>query len=138
MENFDGYKTHGFYDELVAPDGKPRTLAAPLIKQINAISPKELRARQKAAELLLYQQGITFSVYGDKKGTEKIFPFDIIPRIVPADEWAVLEAGLKQRIEALNLFINDIYHDQKILKDKIIPKELVLSPRPATSSSAWA
>jgi len=127
VENFDGYQTHGFYDELVGPDGKPRPVTAPLLKQINALSPKELRARQKAAEQLLYQQGITFSVYGDKKGTEKIFPFDIIPRVVPSEEWSVLEAGLKQRIEALNLFIDDIYHDQKILKDKIIPKALVLS-----------
>jgi uncharacterized circularly permuted ATP-grasp superfamily protein len=125
--NFDGYQTHGFYDELVAEGGKPRPLAAPLFKQINALSPKELRRRQKAAEQLLYQQGITFSVYGDKKGTEKIFPFDIIPRIVPGDEWRVLEAGLKQRVEALNLFINDIYHDQKILKDKIIPRALIRS-----------
>ena len=127
MPHFKGYNTHGFYDELIAPDGKPRPLAAPLLRQIEALSPKELKNCQKAAEQLLYQQGITFSVYGDKKGTEKIFPFDILPRIVPADEWSVLEAGLKQRIEALNLFINDIYHDQKILKDKVIPKSLVLS-----------
>jgi len=127
MSHFHGYKTHGFYDELIAPDGDPRPMAAPLLKQINALSPKELKRRQKAAEQLLYQQGITFSVYGNKKGTEKIFPFDVIPRIVNGEEWRGLEAGLKQRVEALNLFIDDIYHEQKILKDKIVPKELVLS-----------
>jgi len=125
--DFDKYQTKNFYDELIGPDGKPRRLSMPLIEQINALPPKELRRLQKAAELALYQQGITFSVYGDKKGTEKIIPFDIIPRIVPGDEWAILERGLKQRIEALNLFIDDIYNEQKILKDKIIPSSLILS-----------
>lgn len=125
--NFDKYDTKGFFDELVKGDGKPRPLALPLVEQINALPPKELMRIQKASELALYQQGITFSVYGDKKGTEKIMPFDIIPRIVPGDEWAVLERGLKQRITALNLFIHDIYNEQKILKDKIVPKELILS-----------
>ena len=125
--NFENYQTEDFFDELIGPSGQPRSLSNPLIEQINAISPKELRRLQKAAELALYQQGITFSVYGDKKGTEKIIPFDIIPRIVPADEWAVLEKGLKQRIKALNLFIDDIYNEQKIIKDKIIPEELILS-----------
>lgn len=99
----------------------------PLVEQIRALGSKELMRIQKASELALYQQGITFSVYGDKKGTEKIMPFDIIPRIVPGDEWKVLEKGLKQRIHALNLFIDDIYNEQKILKDKVIPKELILS-----------
>jgi uncharacterized circularly permuted ATP-grasp superfamily protein len=125
MGNFEGYRTHGFYDELVGADGNPHPQSAPLLKQIDGLSPKELRRRQKAAEQLLYQQGITFSVYGDKRGTEKIFPFDIIPRIVSAQEWGSLEAGLKQRIEALNLFIGDIYGDQKIIRDKVIPKELI-------------
>ena len=125
--NFKGYQTQGFFDELMKPTGKPRALAMPLIEQINALAPKELARRQKAAELALYQQGITFSVYGDKKGTEKIMPYDIVPRIVPGDEWAVLERGLKQRIKALNLFIGDMYGKQQILKDKIIPSELLLS-----------
>jgi uncharacterized circularly permuted ATP-grasp superfamily protein len=75
----------------------------------------------------MYNMGITFNVYGSDEGTEKIIPFDIIPRIVSASDWAYLEKGLKQRITALNLFLDDIYHDQKILKDHIIPKELILS-----------
>lgn len=125
--NFNEYDTQGFYDELIAPDGKPHPDAAPLVEQINALPAKDLLRRQKAAERVLHQQGITFSVYGDKKGTEKIFPFDIIPRVVPAAEWEALEKGLKQRIKALNLFIDDIYNDQKILKDNVVPKSLVLS-----------
>ena len=125
--NFEGYKTDGFYDELMDANGRPRKEMLPLIEHVNAITAKDLRRRQKASEHALYQQGITFSVYGDKKGTEKIFPFDILPRIVTASEWEVLERGMKQRIKALNCFINDIYNEKKILKDKIIPKELIFS-----------
>ncbi len=125
--NFKEYNTDGFYDELIEEDGSPRKDVLPLIEHVNAISAKDLRRCQKAAEHALYQQGITFSVYGNKKGTEKIMPFDILPRIVSAKEWEVLEKGMKQRINALNLFIDDIYNEQKIFKDKIIPKELVLS-----------
>lgn len=124
---FNDYETKDFFDELMKPDGSPRSLAMPLVEQINALGLKELKRMQKASEQALYQQGITFSVYGDRKGTEKIMPFDIIPRIVPGDEWSQLERGLKQRILALNLFISDIYGDQKILKDRVIPKELILS-----------
>ncbi len=102
-------------------------MAVPLIEQINALTKKDFLRRQKAAELALYQLGNTFSVYGDKKGTEKILPFDLIPRMVASHEWQVLEPGLKQRIEALNLFIDDIYNEQKIIKDKIIPKKLIQS-----------
>ncbi|MDB2414875.1 circularly permuted type 2 ATP-grasp protein [Rickettsiales bacterium] len=125
--NFKGYNTEGFYDELMEANGLPRKDSAPLVERINGLPNNDLRRRQKAAENALYQQGITFSVYGDKKGTEKIMPFDILPRIITAKEWKILEKGLKQRIKALNLFIDDIYNGQKILKDKIIPKDLVLS-----------
>ena len=114
--NFDNYKTGSFYDELFDESGQAHLHSKPLIDQINALSHKDLRRRQKAAELALHQLGITFSVYGDKKGTEKIFPFDVIPRVIPASEWQNIENGLKQRIEALNLFVDDIYHDKKILK----------------------
>jgi uncharacterized circularly permuted ATP-grasp superfamily protein len=127
--NFDNYKTGSFYDELFGENGQAHLYSKPLIDQINALSHKDLRRRQKAAELALHQLGITFSVYGDKKGTEKIFPFDVIPRVIPANEWQNLEKGLKQRIEALNLFVDDIYHEKKILKDKIIPQDLILSSK---------
>ncbi len=125
--SFKGYDTEGFYDELIASDGSAHKDALPLVEHINSLPANELRRRQKAAENALYQQGITFSVYGDKKGTEKIMPFDILPRIVTAKEWKILEKGLKQRIKALNLFIDDIYNEKKILKDKIVPEELIFS-----------
>jgi len=125
--NFDNYNSGNFYDELIGTDGQPRHEMMPLFDHLNELTAKDLRRRQKAAEYALFQQGITFSVYGNKKGTEKIFPFDILPRIIKAKEWSVLELGMKQRIRALNLFIDDIYNEQKILKDKIIPRELILS-----------
>ncbi len=124
---FESYQTEGFFDELIGANGKPRAVTKPLIKHVNALKAEELRQLQTTAELALYQQGITFSVYGDKDGTEKIIPFDIIPRVVPGAEWTKLELGLKQRIKALNMFIDDIYNDQKILKDGIIPADLILS-----------
>ena len=121
------YKTDGFYDELFADNGVPHPSAQPLVDQLDTLSRPELRRRQKLAEDILYQSGNTFNVYGDKKGTEKILPFDIIPRLVSAADWDKLERGIKQRITALNLFIQDIYNDQKILKDKIVPAELIFS-----------
>ena len=124
---FDNYKTDGFYDELFQADGTPRKEVLPLIEQINLLPKNDLKRRQKAAEAALMQMGITFSVYGDQSGTEKIMPTDIIPRIIKSDEWDRLEAGLEQRIRALNLFIDDIYNDKKILKDKVIPSELIES-----------
>src|SRR5665213_4615708 len=101
---FDAYQTQGFRDEMFDDAGVVRPEAR-----------------------LLLQLGITFNVYGDSAGAERIFPFDLIPRIVRAEEWAWIERGLKQRIHALNEFIDDIYHDQKILKDKIIPEEVIYS-----------
>ena len=121
------YKTDGFYDELFKKDGVPHAGARPLVEQIDTLSKAELKRRQKHAEDILYQSGNTFNVYGDKKGTEKILPFDIIPRMVSSKDWAKLERGIAQRITALNLFIQDIYNDQKILKDKAIPAELIFS-----------
>jgi len=123
--NFTNYQTEGFYDELLEATGQPRAGAELLGRRISDMAPGELRQRQSAAEAALLQLGITFAVYGDKSGTEKIFPFDIIPRIVQAKDWAVLENGLKQRTAALNLFITDIYNKQQILKDKIIPEVLI-------------
>ena len=124
---FELYDTEDFYDELINNDGSPRKEAIPLVECIKSLPNNILRCRQREAENTLYQQGITFNVYSEKKGTEKIMPFDIIPRIITAKEWNVIQMGLKQRIEALNLFIDDIYNEQKILKDNIIPKSLVLS-----------
>lgn len=127
MITFNGYNTEGFFDEMFLPEGQPRPGTALLQQRIDSLPDGELFRRQQAAERALLHMGITFNVYGDSAGTEKIFPFDIIPRIINAREWEQLERGLKQRVHALNLFIDDIYHDQKILKDKIIPEEIVKS-----------
>jgi uncharacterized circularly permuted ATP-grasp superfamily protein len=126
---FATYETANFYDEMFLADGSPRSGARLLQERIASLPDGELLARQAAAERLLLQNGITFNVYSDNAATEKIFPFDIIPRILEAAEWDWLEKGLKQRVYALNLFIDDIYHEQKILKDKIIPESLIHSAR---------
>ena len=125
--HFQGYSTDDFYDELFASDGTPRPGVEVLIRKIDSLPEGELLRRQDAAEQAIFDLGITFTVYGHEDGTEKIFPFDIIPRVVPAQEWKILEEGLKQRITALNLFIDDIYHDQRILKENVVPREIIES-----------
>lgn len=121
------YDPGQFYDELFLAPGKPRPAALPLFNQIESLSSEELIQRQAAAQAMLFKLGVTFNVYSDSQGTERVFPFDIIPRIIAAQEWAFLERGLKQRIQALNLFLGDIYGSQKILKDQVIPAELIES-----------
>jgi uncharacterized circularly permuted ATP-grasp superfamily protein len=124
---FSSYQTDGFYDEMFEADGHPRPHVRLLVEIIESLSDGALLRYKHAAERLLLQMGITFNVYGDSAGAERIFPFDLVPRIIPAAEWSVIEAGLQQRIHALNAFIDDIYHEQKILKDGIIPSEVILS-----------
>ena len=126
---FTKYHTEGFYDEMFEHDGAARTEAQLLLETLQGLEEGQLERCQHAAERLLLQLGITFNVYGDSAGAERIFPFDLIPRIVRSNEWEWVEKGLKQRIHALNEFIDDIYHDQKILKDKVIPEEVILSAK---------
>jgi len=124
---FSSYDTQGFYDEMFEGSGRPRAHARLLLETVESLSQGQLLRYKHAAERLLLQMGITFNVYGDAAGTERIFPFDLIPRIVPAGEWDRIERGLQQRVRVLNAFIDDIYHDQKILKDGTIPSDVVLS-----------
>lgn len=124
---FNQYDPGDFYDELFLEDGTPRAEAKPLIERLGSLSIEEIKRRQQAAQNALFKLGVTFNVYSDNQGTERIFPFDIVPRIVASQEWDRLEKGLKQRIQALNLFIHDIYHDQKIINDGIIPRDLIES-----------
>jgi uncharacterized circularly permuted ATP-grasp superfamily protein len=124
---FQDYDPGDFYDELFLASGQPRPDAVPLIERMNALAPDEIQRRQQAAQIALFKLGVTFNVYSDDQGTERILPFDIIPRIIAAAEWKILEQGLKQRIHALNLFLADVYGEQKILRDSIIPRELVES-----------
>jgi uncharacterized circularly permuted ATP-grasp superfamily protein len=122
---FENYDPEDFHDEIFRPDGAPRDEARTLVEMIDQLEPGELRRRQDAIERSLLRMGITFAVYGDEHGTEKIWPFDIVPRIVGAAEWGTIERGLKQRIKALNLFIDDVYHQQAAIDDGIVPRELL-------------
>ncbi len=125
--HFGTYQTDGFYDEMFDADGNARPHTKLLVDLLESMPDGELRRRQEAAENALYRLGITFTVYGDDSGTERIFPFDMVPRIIAAEEWRHLEAGLKQRITALNLFLHDIYHGKRIIKDGVIPEEIIAS-----------
>lgn len=126
---FENYLTESFYDELFLPDGSPRPLARLLVERMSEIGLPDLREREILATYTLRSMGITFNHYQDKGMKEKIFPFDVIPRIVPHAEWDRLEKGLIQRITALNLFIADLYGDQKILRDGVIPASIIHSSR---------
>jgi uncharacterized circularly permuted ATP-grasp superfamily protein len=126
---FTAYDTAGFFDEMFEANGRPRAGSALLVQRIQDLPAGELLRRQRASEQALLQMGITFNVYGDAAGTERIFPFDVIPRIVEAADWALIERGLKQRIQALNLFIDDIYQAQHIINDKIVPAFVIQSAK---------
>lgn len=124
---FHAYEFNGAFDEMFGPDAKPRPHYEQMFQKILGFSPEELAHRQRAADLSFLHQGITFTVYGREEGTERIFPYDLMPRIIPGAEWTRVEKGLKQRITALNLFLKDVYHEGKILKDKVVPADLVRS-----------
>ena len=126
---FDNYNTEGFFDEMFTSDGQIRSGYTFFKDRVEQLSKEEFMRRQISAERALMAMGITFNVYSENEGTERIMPVDIIPRIVSAKEWEKMEKGLTQRITALNLFLADIYSDQKIIKDGIIPKEVIYSSK---------
>ncbi|UJX41043.1 circularly permuted type 2 ATP-grasp protein [Desulfovibrio sp. JY] len=125
--DFSDYDPGPFYDEMFEASGAPRPGCRMLYEKIISLPPQEILARQAAAEQALYDMGITFTVYGHEDGTEKIFPFDIVPRIIEAGEWESLERGLAQRIRALNLFIGDVYGKGRIMADGVVPRSVVES-----------
>ena len=125
--NFSGYDTKGFYDEMFDENNVVRSNYKLFLDRLKKISHKKLSSLQHATDREQLSLGMTFNVYSDNQGVERILHLDIIPRIIDNTEWTLLEKGLQQRIRALNLFIQDIYNDQKVLKDKIIPKELIFS-----------
>ena len=122
---FAGYHLDEAWDEMFDSSGEPRPHYLELYSRLLTIPPDELRQRKQAADLAFFNQGITFTVYGRDEGTERIFPHDLLPRIISNGEWREIEAGLTQRITALNMFLHDIYHDGRILADKIIPREVI-------------
>lgn len=122
---YAGYELSAAYDEMFAPDGAVRPPYSALNGRVSTLAPEELFRRQQACEQSFLQQGITFTVYADKQATERIIPTDLLPRIVTASEWDRIERGLKQRINALNLFLHDIYSEGRVLKDGIIPRSMI-------------
>jgi uncharacterized circularly permuted ATP-grasp superfamily protein len=127
------YPLRDFFDEMFASpqETPPHVNVRPhyrvLYEYLQSMTPEAFAERRRLADTTFLNQGITFTVYGEEQGVERIFPFDLIPRIIPAAEWAALERGLAQRVTALNHFLRDIYHDQRILREKIVPAELVFS-----------
>jgi uncharacterized circularly permuted ATP-grasp superfamily protein len=118
---FEAYEVGEFYDELLTPKGEPRPGLDLLVQKLHDMPAAELLRRQDMAERALFRMGITFNVYGDNQGVEKIFPFDVIPRPVAAAEYRHIEAGLRQRTKALNFFIQDVYHDREIVRAGVVP-----------------
>jgi uncharacterized circularly permuted ATP-grasp superfamily protein len=115
------------FDEMFAGDGVIRPQYEALLKLLTSLPREELKRRKHSADVSFLMQGITFTVYGREEGTERIFPYDMIPRMVAAEEWDRIERGLTQRITALNLFLHDVYHEGKILAQGVIPREIVYS-----------
>lgn len=126
---FDAYDNEGFFDEMFTASGEVRPGYGPFKERVEQLSQEEFSRRQLSADRALMAMGITFNVYSENEGTERIMPVDIIPRIVEAHEWEKIEKGLIQRITALNLFLADIYSDQKILQDGIIPSDVIYSSK---------
>ena len=123
--NWKDYDPQGCYDELISSPGYARAAARNLTSWLRGLSEEELQARKVDAELAIIDKGVTFTVYSDGENIDRAWPFDIIPRVIPIREWRGVEAGLKQRLKALNLFIDDLYHDARIIRDKVIPKTLI-------------
>jgi len=123
------YEPGAFFDEMFEAPGVPRQHYRELAEQLSALSAEDFEERRRRVDLSFLNQGIGFTVYGQEEGLERIFPFDLIPRVIPQVEWALIEKGLVQRVRALNLYLHDIYHDQRILRDGRIPAELVFGAR---------
>ena len=123
--DWSNYKSGDFFDELITPAGRPRAAGRQLARHLRALKNQELQERKSSAELAIKTMGITFTVYSEGENIDREWPFDIIPRIIANKEWKRTQAGLTQRLQALNMFIDDIYNDQRIVKDNIFPNDLL-------------
>ena len=124
------YRFKGFYDELIRAAGKPHAGLEGVCEYLHGLKDAEIEERKQAAEAAIRVMGVTFRVYSEEEGSiDRSWPFDIIPRVIPATEWRRIEAGLRQRVKALNLFIDDIYHEQRVVKDGVFPREILDSSR---------
>ncbi len=126
---FTGYTVEGIYDEMLDGRSQPRKSYRRLHRELLKLTPEELWRSKQQADLSFFNAGITFTVYGRQEGTERIFPHDLLPRIISAADWEVIERGLTQRITALNLFLRDLYHERHILRDGIVPADVIYTCR---------
>src|SRR5690242_4793508 len=122
---YEHYVLGQAFDEMFAQDGRVHPHYASLDGRLTTLPAEELLRRQQACEQTFLHQGITFTVYSDNQATERIIPTDLLPRIVTAREWARIERGLKQRIQALNLFLRDIYSEGRVLRDGVVPRSMI-------------
>src|SRR5262245_58354047 len=122
---FNGYVQGTAYDEMFDREFAPRPHYAALYRRFLNLGPEEFRRRKAMTDLSMLQDGVGFTVYRQEEGIERVWPMDPVPRIIPAHEWNRIERGLVQRLTALNLFLKDIYHDQKILRDGVIDPGLI-------------
>ena len=123
--DWKSYDTQDFFDELIEKNNEPRPAAVELCQYLSSLSNDDIKDHKNAADVAIQVMGITFTVYTEGSTIDRAWPFDIIPRIIPKIEWDQTAAGLKQRVTALNLFIHDLYSEQKIIKDRKFPKELL-------------
>ena len=121
-----GYDPGSLFCEMLRPGKEPHPALALLLERLRQMPIEALRRRAADAERDLLERGITFTVYSDATAIDRILPFDLIPRVITAEEWSTLEAGVIQRVRALNLFLYDVYHEQKILAAGVIPADIVL------------
>jgi uncharacterized circularly permuted ATP-grasp superfamily protein len=125
---FDGYDPETFFDEAVTADGTPRPHYEALVRRLAGFSSHQLAERERVRDAAFRQAGVTFTVYGEGEGIERTFPMDLVPRLIPADEWQTIEEGLVQRVTALNRFLDDLYVGERAaLQDGIVPKWLITS-----------
>ena len=123
--NIKNYPLGGFYDELIDHEHRPRPAATKLFEYLSGLSPAELNERRAEVDAAIMTMGITFTIYSDGSNIDRAWPFDIIPRVMAASEWRRVDAGLRQRLKALNCFINDLYNEQKIVRDGVFPLEVL-------------
>ncbi len=122
---WQGYNAKKTFDELIQSSGRPRPIAEKLVRYIQSLNQDDIKIKQQTADATIKQMGISFTVYSQGENIDRAWPFDIIPRTISKKTWKKTAAGLEQRLQALNLFIDDLYHNQKIIKDKVLPKELI-------------
>jgi uncharacterized circularly permuted ATP-grasp superfamily protein len=127
--DWKSYDPNGYFDELVGRNGSIRPPARQLIHYLESLPPEEIESRRQMAEATIQEMGVSFTVYTEEGNIDRAWPFDIVPRTISAKQWRTTAAGLEQRLKALNLFINDLYHEQQVLKDGIIPAEIITESR---------